>query len=134
MWASSLDDLIIVMRILPANQRIYACRKRYDAHVTHMHTNSRIKKLQILNRASILNLGFTIIFLMTRSSKQDHTCLYLNNIFKNHFLILNNQFQILGTNIVTTRTNNYFTNKIVTHNEQIIMQNEQNIKHHEQMS
>jgi len=29
---------------LPANQKIHACRKRYDAHVSHMHTDLRNKK------------------------------------------------------------------------------------------
>jgi len=32
------------MGILPANQRIHACRKRYDAHVSDMHTDLGNKK------------------------------------------------------------------------------------------
>ena len=48
------------------------------------------------------------MFFMIRSSKQDHTCLYLHDIIKKYFLILNNQFGILGINILTTQINNYF--------------------------
>ena len=78
--------LTAVFHMSPANSSIHALRIIYDVDVNHMHINLEIKKLYILNRASILNLCCTIIFFMTRSSKQDHTCLYLHNIFKNYFL------------------------------------------------
>ena len=45
--------------------------------------NSKLKKLYLLNREPKLNLDYTISFLITRYSKQDHTCLCLDNIFLN---------------------------------------------------
>ena len=38
------------------------------------------------NQASELYLACTLVFLMPRSSKQDHTCLCLRDIFKKYFL------------------------------------------------
>ena len=71
-------SVLSVFHMSPANSSIHALRKIYDVDVNHMHINLEIKKLYILNRASILNLCCTIIFFMARSSKQDHTCLCLS--------------------------------------------------------
>ena len=61
---------------------------------------------------------------MIRSSKQDHTCLYLLDIFKNILLTLNNQFfKIMWTNILTPQINKYSYEQKV--HEQIIMHNKQ---------
>ena len=53
-------------------------------------------------------LAYVCMIFEKKYSKQDHTCLYLYDILKKYFLIVNNEFQLLGTNILITRTNNYF--------------------------
>ena len=71
---------------------------------------------------------------MIRSSKQDHTCLYLHDILeKNIFLTLNNYFWILEIITLTTRTDDYFLRKKNKHDEQIVMYYEQNIEHHKHL-
>ena len=49
------DVWLLCWAMSPANSGIHACRKIYDAPVTHMHTNMAIKNLYTLNRASIFS-------------------------------------------------------------------------------
>jgi hypothetical protein len=49
------DVWLLCWAMSPANSGIHACRKIYDAPITHMHTNMAIKNLYTLNRASIFS-------------------------------------------------------------------------------
>ena len=88
------------------------------------------KNQWIQERKSKLNFDCTIVFLVSRSSKQDHTWLCLHDIYQKYFLIWNNYFQLQWTNILITRTNDYFYEQKIKHDEQIIMFSGPNIKHH----
>ena len=102
------------MCILPANQRIHACRKRYDAHVSHMHTDLGNKKAINIKPSIYIKFGFHHYLFHDKIFKtRPHLPIFAQYFLKKSFsLILNNYFRILGTNNLTTRTNNYFYEQI----------------------
>ena len=52
----------------------------------------KLKILYFTNQLSKLNFDYTVMFLTTRSSKLDHTWLYLDDIFKKIFLFVLEHF------------------------------------------
>ena len=57
-----------------------------NADITYMHANQKLKKAITIKSSIQIKFEFTIIFLMTRSSKQDHICLCLHEFFLNIYL------------------------------------------------
>ena len=52
---------------------------------SHMQESLELKKIIDLKRYVQIKFRLRHYFFMTRSLKQDHTCLYLHKIFKKYF-------------------------------------------------